>query len=96
MKITESMLNNLASEHTAHRDNAQNLAEENLRLKAENERLRKDADRLNCLAINNNKFNIGWSVKFAPAGNLKVSQIIMCVVPIRDAIDEAMKEDKTK
>jgi FtsZ-binding cell division protein ZapB len=82
---------------TNERDNSRNsviyLINENKALKAEVEKLRKDAERLDFLDSNKD-FSMGWKVNVAPVGNLSVRGIIMGGLPIREAIDAAMKETK--
>jgi|SRR5687768_2395514 len=74
-------------------DHKLELREENATLKAENERLRNDATRLDFLD-GNKRFDMGWVVGIAPRGNLSITSIIMGGLSIREAIDNAMKGKK--
>jgi hypothetical protein len=69
------------------------------RLEAENEALKKDAERLNFLDERNRPFRMGWEVAHAPIGNVSVKSVIFrdrFPTSIRTAIDAAMtKEQKT-
>ena len=66
------------------------------RLKAENESLRKDGERLAFLDTNA-RFAMGWKVGAAPMGNLSITSVIKPtgkVTSIREAIDAAMKGEQ--
>lgn len=53
-----------------------------------------DAARLDFLDATNKRFQMGWKVNIAPAGNVSVQSIIMGGRPIREAIDAARGADE--
>ena len=61
-------------------------------LKAENERLKVDAARLDWLDAQNLPRRFGWRVDKAPFGNTSITGIMRGTTPIREAIDAALKE----
>lgn len=68
------------------------------RLVAENEALRKDADRLDFLDTANEKFRVGWKVCMSPGGKISIVSVIELtegpVTSLRSAIDVAMKDQQ--
>ena len=54
----------------------------------------QDAEMLDWLDANLARFNSGWNVGVAPAGNVSITRIAMGGQPIREAIRAAMKEAK--
>lgn len=64
------------------------------RLTAENDALKKDAERLDWLDATNKRFRMGWQFGVAPAGNVSAQVIIMGGKPIREAIDAAIRASK--
>jgi len=74
-------------------DDVARRVDECITLRAEVERLRKDAERLDFLDINQH-WRMGWTVGRSPVGNISVKAVVQldgATTSIREAIDAAMK-----